>query len=150
MALRVLTWPLGYIVVAKGRGKLFFAMDLAWTVVNVSLSWWCIQRLGIEGAGVAFFASYVFHAAMVYPVVRRLSGFRWSVETGQTAAFGLLATGTLFVALIFLPPLSGAAFGLLLTLVSTYGCTRSVLRLMPERRLPRAVQWLLKLPGARG
>jgi len=148
MALRVLTWPLGYIVVAKGRGKLFFAMDLAWTVVNVSLSWWCIHRLGIEGAGVAFFASYVFHAAMVYPVVRRLSGFRWSVETGKIAAFGLLATGTLFVALTFLPPLSGAALGLLLTLLSTYGCTRSVLRLMPVRRLPRAVRLLLNLPGA--
>jgi enterobacterial common antigen flippase len=59
MALRVIIWPLGYIVVAKNRQKLFFAMDLAWTVVNVGLSWWCIEALGIAGAGVAFFVSYV-------------------------------------------------------------------------------------------
>lgn len=147
MALRVLTWPLGYIVVAKNRQTLFFAMDLAWTLVNVGLSWWCIQTLGIVGAGIAFFASYVFHAAMVYPVARRLSGFRWSAGTGRIAAYGLLATGTLFVALNSLPPLTGAAFGLLLTVVSTYGCTRSLLHLLPESRLPRAVQWLLNLPG---
>jgi enterobacterial common antigen flippase len=145
----VLTWPLGYIVVAKGRGKLFFAMDLAWTMVNVGLSWWFIRTLGIEGAGVAFFASYVFHAAMVYPVARRLTGFRWRAETGRIAALGLVATGTLFVALNLLPPLTGAAFGLLLTLVSTYCCARRVLDLVPEGRIPRVVLWLLNLPGGR-
>ena len=34
MALRVLTWPLGYIVIVKSRQVLFFAMELAWTLVK--------------------------------------------------------------------------------------------------------------------
>ena len=37
MALRVLTWPLGYVLIAKGKQALFVGADLAWTVVNVGL-----------------------------------------------------------------------------------------------------------------
>ena len=59
------TFPLGYIAVARNRQRLFFAMDLAWTVANVALSWWGIERWGASGAGLAFFASYVLHAAIV-------------------------------------------------------------------------------------
>jgi antigen flippase len=148
MALRVLTWPLGYIVVAKNRQTLFFSIDLAWTVVNVGLSWWCINRFGIVGAGIAFFASYVFHAAMVYPIARRVSGFRWSPATARLAARALLATSALFVALCWLSPTVGAAFGLLLTVASAYASARRLLQLMPGRRLPRPLQWLLTLtPG---
>jgi PST family polysaccharide transporter len=149
MALRVLTWPLGYIAVAKSRGKLFFGMDLAWTAVNVGLSWWCIQALGIVGAGIAFFASYVFHAAMVYPVARRLTGFHWHGRTARIAVLGMLATATLFGALNWLPASTGTAFGLLLTLASAYGCSRSLMQLLPESRYPRLVQRLLRLRWAR-
>ena len=146
MALRVLTWPLGYIVVAKNRQTLFFSIDLAWTVVNVGLSWWCIDRFGIVGAGIAFFASYVFHAAMVYPVARRLSGFRWSPDTAASPPAPWLQR-PLFIALHLLPPPAGVAFGLLLTLGSAYLRPRLV-RLMPAQRLPRPLLWVLNLKKA--
>ena len=35
---------------------------------------------GLEGAGFAFFASYVFHALLTYPIARHLTGFRWSIH----------------------------------------------------------------------
>jgi PST family polysaccharide transporter len=142
MALRVLTWPLGYIVVAKNRQTLFFSIDLAWSVVNVGLSWWCIAQLGIVGAGIAFFASYVFHALIVYPVARRLSGFRWSSSTARLATAGLVAMATLFAALRGLPPVAGYLFGLLLTLASLYASTRGLAQLVSDQRLPRSLQWL--------
>src|SRR5260370_11437708 len=37
VALRVITWPMGYIIVAKGEQGIFFWSELAWTVVHVSL-----------------------------------------------------------------------------------------------------------------
>ena len=78
MALRVITWPMGFIIVAKNRQLIFFGADLAWTVVNVGLAWLCVGRFGVTGAGIAFFGSYVFHGFLIYPIVRVLSGFRWS------------------------------------------------------------------------
>ena len=51
MALRVITWPMGYIIIAKGEKRLFFLTELAWTVVNISLSWIFRQFLRIEWCG---------------------------------------------------------------------------------------------------
>src|ERR1700731_5511528 len=33
MALRVISWPMGFIIIAKGAQSLFFWSELAWTVV---------------------------------------------------------------------------------------------------------------------
>src|SRR4029077_6161007 len=73
-ALRVMTWPMGFVLLAKGKSRLFFGVDLAWTIVNVSLPWLLVRIFGVAGAGMAFFGSYVFHAMLVYPLVARLSG----------------------------------------------------------------------------
>ena len=48
MTLRVITWPMGFIIVAKGEKKLFFLTELAWTVVNVGLSWICVRIFRFE------------------------------------------------------------------------------------------------------
>ena len=61
IALRVITWPIGFIIVAKNRQAIFFGTELAWTVVNVGLTWICVNAFGLNGAGIAFFGSYVFH-----------------------------------------------------------------------------------------
>ena len=78
IALRVITWPIGFIIVAKNRQVIFLGTEVAWTVVNVGLTWLCVKSFGVDGAGMAFFGSYVFHGLMIYPIVRWLSGFRWS------------------------------------------------------------------------
>ena len=59
MALRVITWPMGFIILAKGAQNLFFGAELAWTVVNVGLTLVCVRSFGTDGAGIAFFGSYV-------------------------------------------------------------------------------------------
>ena len=66
---------MGFIIVAKNRKALFIITDVAWAVANVGLTWICVQTYGASGAGIAFFVSYVFHGAMIYPLVRWLSGF---------------------------------------------------------------------------
>ena len=45
MAMRVITWPVGYILVAKGERTLFVAADLAWAIVNIGLTWLCVQPI---------------------------------------------------------------------------------------------------------
>ena len=86
MALRVVSWPLGYVIIARGDRALFFGAELAWTVVNVGLSWLFVGWYGVAGAGIAFFASYVFHIALVYTIVSRLTGFRWSATNLKALA----------------------------------------------------------------
>ena len=78
IALRVVAWPIGYIIVARNARALFIATELFWAILNVGLTLVLVRSLGLEGAGVAFFLSYVAHGIVVYAIVRRLTGFRWS------------------------------------------------------------------------
>lgn len=80
MALRVITWPIGFIIVAKNRQMAFFAVEAVWALFNIAATWWGLRVFGLEGAGIAFMFSYVVHALVVYPVVRSMTGFQWTGE----------------------------------------------------------------------
>jgi len=47
MALRVITWPMGYIIVARGETWLFLFTEVTWTLVNVGLSWMWVRSFGL-------------------------------------------------------------------------------------------------------
>lgn len=143
IALRVITWPIGFIIVAKNRQVIFLATEFAWAAVNVGLTWLCLQWFGLDGAGIAFFASYVFHGVMIYPIVRRLSGFRWSPESTRAGIILLSAVSAAFCSFLLLPLLWATATGLLLALVSAVYGVRTLLDLVSFERIPRALYWLL-------
>lgn len=147
MALRVLTWPIGYIVVAKNKQVLFFIIEFSWTVVNVGLTWWCVEAFGVIGAGIAFFGSYVFHGMLVYPIVRRLSGFRWSAVNVKTASACFAVVAAVFVGLHALSPMMATALGVLATILSGYMSARILVKLASPQRLPRSMKRLLQLGG---
>jgi PST family polysaccharide transporter len=137
MALRIVSWPMGFIIVAKGEQQIFFLTELAWTIVGIGLAWLLVARFGLDGAGMAFFGSYVFHGLMIYPIVRKLSGFRWSAANLKA---GLMFVGTIalaFTALMALPGVWGTAIALLVTLATSLYSLDALLLLVPLSRLPR-------------
>src|SRR5260370_4269213 len=109
--LRVITWPMVFIVLAKGRQDILFLTDVAWTTVNLCLSWLCVSTLGLNGAGVAFFGAYIFHGLLVYPVVSRLSGFRWSLETKRTGLMFFSMVVVVFGGFYVLPLAAAGGIG---------------------------------------
>jgi enterobacterial common antigen flippase len=116
VAMRVVTWPLGYILVAQGRQAMFVGVDAAWAVVNVALTWWLVSALGLVGAGLAFFLAYVVHLLLVYPMARRLTGFRWSRANVVTATALLTLMGLVHAAFVWLPAAVATAFGVAVSL----------------------------------
>lgn len=145
MALRVLNWPLGYVVVAKNRQALFFSIEVAWVVVNVTLTWWCVEALGVAGAGIAFLGANVFHALIIYPIVRHLSGFRWTAANAATAWFFLGLITAVFVALQTLPAMVAIPLALLATAGSAWFSVRTLVHLTAAERLPPSIRRLLRL-----
>jgi antigen flippase len=145
VTMRVITWPMGYIIVAKNRQLLFLSVDLTWTVVNVVLTWMCVRAFGLPGAGVAFFGSYVIHAVMVYPIVRGLTGFRWSIENGRTVLLFVLSIGFVFCGFYVMPSLPATGIGALAMVVSGIYSLRVLAALVPVDRLPHCIQRLLVL-----
>jgi len=143
MTLRVITWPMGFIILAKGESKLFFLTEVAWTVVNVGLSWICVRSFGLNGAGIAFFGSYVFHGLMIYPIVRCLSGFGWSAQNRRTGLLFLSLIAAVFCGFHVLPPIVATGVGALAVLVSGFYSIRVLLNLVSIERIPRPILHLL-------
>lgn len=150
MMLRVISWPMGTIVLAKGRPKPFFWSEAAWAAVHVGLAWLLVGWTGLNGAGMAFFGSYLCHVALVFFIVRRMSGFAWSAANLRLGLLFLPAVGLVFAAFQWLPFWWATALGLGTTAGAGIFALRRMARLVSPDRMPRAarrmLEWLRLLP----
>jgi PST family polysaccharide transporter len=85
---RVLSWPLGYILLALGASRWFVASEAAFHAVQILLVAWLVPRHGLVGAAYAFSACYFLHALGMLWLSRKLIGFSWSPETRRAVAVG--------------------------------------------------------------
>lgn len=146
MVLRVIAWPMGFIVLAKGAQQIFFWTEVLATLVHVGAAWLLVISFGIDGAGVAFFILYVWHSILSYIVVRRLSGFRWSGANMKVAAVFLPTVGIVFCSLLYLPSLPAIGIGIAALLFTGFYSLRTLLTLYPPEFLPAAIRpWLMRL-----
>lgn len=97
--LRVVSWPMGFILLAKGKGKTFFWTELTANSVHVVMVLAGITYFGLKGTGMAFFALYVFYTTMMITIVRYVSFFHWSRTN-----FRLIAIISVGIAVVFLLP----------------------------------------------
>lgn len=141
--LQVITWPMGFIIVAKGRQSIFFWSELAYTSVYIALAWMGIRSFSLNGTGMAFFGSYVFHWLMIYPIVRWLTGFRWSAANRRTGLLFLSSIGLVFCSFYLLPFWASTAVGATVALLSGIYSLRTLCKLVSLHRAPRIVQRLL-------
>jgi antigen flippase len=141
--LQVITWPMGFIIVAKGKQVLFFTTQLAWTLVSLGLAWICVKSFGLNGAGISFFGSYVFYGILLYPIVNRLSGFRWSTVNKRMGLLFLSLILAVFCGFYVLPFLWAVCLGTLATLGSGFYALRVLSRFVSWNQLPGPIQRLL-------
>jgi PST family polysaccharide transporter len=147
MVLRVLSWPMGYLVIAKGARRLFFWTELPWYVVYVALTYASVSAFGLNGAGIAFFIAYALHVVIFYLVIRFFTGFRYSAETLKLSILFMTVIVFLFSAHYFLPHRVATMTGLvILAAVSIYS-SRSLINLVSPTAIPRPVFRMLERVG---
>lgn len=72
---KVIGWPMGFVVLAMGRGDLFIATQLNWNAIYLLCLWLGMESMGLLIVGVGFFAAYVLQVGLVRLVVGKLIGF---------------------------------------------------------------------------
>ncbi len=143
MLMRVVAWPMGFIVLAKGAQAVFFWTEVAATVVHVGLAAVLVRFFGLNGATMAFFGLYVWHSALIYFIVRRLTGFRWSRANVRLGSIYLPLIASVFLACELLPFWPATVIGIAATLGSGLHSLRVVCRLVPLDRAPASVRQVL-------
>ncbi len=88
---RVISWPLGFVMLARGMGKTFFWSETFLNVFYLGATWYCTKTWGLPGTGIAFMLLYVFYTAVVYAIGHSAAGVNWAiVNCMQIAFFGIL------------------------------------------------------------
>ena len=143
--LQVISFPMGFIIVAKGKQNLFIFSEVSWAVASLALAWPCITRFGVTGAGICFCASYVFHVLFTYVLVSRLTGFSWSSQNLRIGIPFLLVVIAAFWSNYALRPELAIPVGTLGFLATGIYSIRHLLSVVSPEVIPSQVRRLLMI-----
>ena len=144
VSVRVISWPMGTILLAKGDRRRFFLSETVWTISYVSLALIFVKLFGLDGAGMAFFGAYALYMPLIFWLVNGLSGFTWSAENKHTGLAFLAVLGLVFGAFALLPYWLAFGIGAMAATWSSVHSARALLRLVSFGQVPRVVVRLLK------
>jgi antigen flippase len=109
----------------------------------MALAWGFISYFGAVGAGIAFFASYIFHALLTYAIASRLTRFCWSDDNLGTGLLFSSVIALVFCALYLLPSALALTLGSIAAIVCGVYSVRVLLKIIPVHELPRPLRQLL-------
>jgi len=143
--IRVLQWPLGFSLLALGRGYTYATLQTVLHGMHIIYVWVFLGMFGIIGTSIAFAAMYVCGLGIVYFVTKRVIGFSWSKAVKQQLVWMFpLATMS-----FLLPQLLSQAVSTVLgggvAIVSAVICLRQLVRRVgTEHRIVRTIK---RFPG---
>jgi enterobacterial common antigen flippase len=119
--LQVVSWPIGFILRAKGNGRLFVLTELFASAAHLSFAWVSIRFLGLPGAGMAFFLMNVGYFFLISFVACKTYSFRFTGASLHLLAGFACAAGFVFLTNSFLPKIAYLFMNSIVTLlVSCY------------------------------
>ena len=101
MYMKVLTLPVAYLTLARGRSKAYLFLETTYFVFFVLITWFCYRYWGLYGMGVALVAAHVFDLIMIHLFAHWQYGYRISRPVVRYSlvqvGLGVLAFATTFI-----------------------------------------------------
>lgn len=133
--LKVASWPLGFIIIAKGDGRTFIFTQTAIILTFVGLTWALLPVLGATAAAIGFAAMYAVALPLNHYIVSRRTGFSWTPRVRRD-----LSNLILFAACTVLAGIWSQWAGLALGLTATaLLAVNALARLSEMAVLPRSI-----------
>lgn len=109
--LKVMSWPLGFVLLAAGAGRTFVMAEVVGIGVLTAGVAAGLPVIGIEATGTAYVAMYLVYLPLVFWLCARRIGFRWTRPV-LLQGLGLMLAGTLVCGASHWSDLLGAATGI--------------------------------------
>ena len=116
--LKIISWPLGFIVIARGYSKLFFCTELTWNASYVLFVYFGVDKFGIEIAGYAFVGSYLILLFVIYITSRKVNDFQWTIENIKLIIL-LISASVLLLLVSYITQVGLILIGSLLVIMSS-------------------------------
>jgi PST family polysaccharide transporter len=138
--LRVISFPMGFVQLAKGEKYWFIFSQVTFNILHIILIVAGLYFFDLKGAAIAFFAMYVLHVFGIRLIAHHLINFTWSPAARRLIFTQVTIVALVFMAALTLPELWGMALGSVLALVTgIYSLRQLLLRLGEEHRICRMV-----------
>ena len=112
--LKVISWPLSFVILARGDGKTFiFTEALAFTAFVIVTYIW-MPSFGVTATGIAFLALYAVYLPLVWWLGGRGIAFRWS-KSAILQAIALIIAATTVITLSLYDDFLSAAVAVVLS-----------------------------------
>lgn len=115
--IKIISWPLGFVLLAKGYSKLFFCTELLWNSTYVCFVYLGIGHFGIQVTGYAFVVSYFIVLLFCFFGVKKLNDFYLSKKNIKWSLL-LIISCSILLFLSYYNAVYSFVFGLLLILFS--------------------------------
>lgn len=142
---QVLSWPIGFIFLAKGAARLVFIVETIFALLQIGFLFFLVDRNGLPGAAQAFAATYALHIPITLGIARALVGFRWSSSVTRLV---VMASGCICASLIVSTTTEGMTRVIAGGVVTLVGSVISVRGLAARLGLENKLTgWMAMIPG---
>lgn len=77
---KVLSWPLGFILLAKGKGLIYFFSEAFFLLLYIGSMYLLFPFYSFDSVGIAYFIAYAIYLPIVFILGNKLSHFEWTRE----------------------------------------------------------------------
>lgn len=88
---RLVGWPLGYVLLAKGKSGIFFFTELVSSIWYVACIYFCSRCFGLTGTGVAYMLCYLLYVPLMVITIRQLGVRAWNLRIVVILSVGLIS-----------------------------------------------------------
>ncbi|QIK59967.1 O-antigen translocase [Dysgonomonas sp. HDW5A] len=87
---KVLSWPLGFILLAKGKGLIYFFSESAFLIIYLGAIHCLYPFYDFESVGISYLIAYSLYLPIVFILGRKLSKFGWTNENLRIGFISLI------------------------------------------------------------
>lgn len=92
---KVVSWALGFVLLARGKGLMYFISDTSYSVVYLACVYLFFPLYSLDAVGIAYMIAYIYYLLVVYILLRKSFDFRWertNITTGVICLAFILST----------------------------------------------------------
>lgn len=88
--LKILSWPLGFVILAKSKGKLYIFTETTWNILFLIVIYFAWSTFNIASIGIAFIVGYFVYWLILYFVLTNKTLFKYSTVNKSYILFFLI------------------------------------------------------------
>lgn len=133
--LKTVSWPMAFLFVARAKGKIYLFAEIAIFSLMTLLTYIFLNFYGLNGTGIAFFGTYIFYTMLLFCLLYKENGFKWSSEVTKRMLLISFAFIMAFLATQYLSSFWGSTTSFTIGVVLSFFALKEICKILEVKNL---------------